>query len=324
MFRYVCTQAVVIVLLFNHIFVFLAFSGGRGSNIFVDSAVTDGRHSYSLTTFDPDGKLGQVERALLAESLGTPIVGVVKGNNIIFASPQILPSPLMDDDGTSRFVVASPQIVLGHSGIASDGRVVTESAQRLAIEHSYTYNEPIPIYLFLEEISLLFQAYTAKPGARPFGCTLLVGYLPARNPTGGNHDSKFHEKPRLFQIDCSGSVVEFDSVAIINGKTEEKDLKSKLINFAKQDDRSEISDAGTTKMKRDTEFISRLVKESLKNTGKATRKKNSSSKENRGSDDYNESKIKLPFRIVSASFSRDGGFKMNRQDITEGIEPLTE
>jgi len=186
MFRYVCTQAVVIVLLFNHIFVFLAFSRGRGSNIFVDSAVTDGRHSYSLTTFDPDGKLGQVERALLAESLGTPIVGVVKGNNIILASPQILPSPLMDDDGTSRFVVASPQIVLGHSGIASDGRVVTESAQRLAIEHSYTYNEPIPIYLFLEEISLLFQAYTAKPGARPFGCTLLVGYLPAQNPTGGN------------------------------------------------------------------------------------------------------------------------------------------
>ena len=97
-----------------------------------------------------------------------------------------------------------------------------------------------------------------------------------------------------------------------------------MINFAKQDDRSEISDAGTTKLKRDTEFISRLVKESLKNTGKATRKKNLSSKENRGSDDYNESKIKLPFRIVSASFSRDGGFKMNRQDITEGIEPLTE
>jgi len=311
--RYARTPIVFVVLLCRLLFVFWTCPGRRGSIVLVDSAVTDGRHSYSLTTFDPDGKLGQVERALVAASLGTPIIGVIKGDDIILASPQILPSPLMNDDGTTRFAAVSPQIVLGHSGIASDGRVIMESAQRLAIEHSYTYDEPIPIHLFLEEISLLFQAYTMKPGARPFGCTLLVGYLP---PSRGK--CKVNEKPRLFQIDCSGSVVELDTIAIINGKFQEEDLKAKLMEFAKQNDGDEISGRFSNEAKKDRESISRIVKEALRNNspvGKLTRKTKLSSKDN---DD--ESIIKLPLRIVSASFGLEEGFKVERLVAAEGLD----
>ena len=317
--RYARTPAVFLVLLCRLLFVFWTCPGPRGGILFVDSAVTDGRHSYSLTTFDPDGKLGQVERALVAASLGTPIVGVVKGDSIVLASPQILPSPLMNDDGTTRFAAVSPQIVLGHSGISSDGRVVMESAQRLAIEHSYTYDEPIPINLFLEEISLLFQAYTMKPGARPFGCTLLVGYLPPRCTSISSGKEKFetNEKPRLFKIDCSGSVVELDTIAIINGKHQQgEDLKSKLEEFAKQNDGDEISVKSCTNSRKDRESISRIIKEVLKNTstgGKVTRKTKSSTKENRGSvNNDDDSVIKLPLRIVTASFGLEEGFRVER------------
>ena len=299
------TPAVLLVLFCRLFLIFLACSGPRRGGVFVDSAVTDGRHSFSLTTFDPDGKLGQVERALVAASLGTPIVGVVKGDNIILASPQILPSPLMNDDGTSRFAAVSPQIVMGHSGISSDGRVVMESAQRLAIEHSYTYDEPIPINLFLEEISLLFQAYTMKPGARPFGCKLLVGYLPPSKS----------ENPRLFQIDCSGSVVEIDTIAVINGKHQQgEDLKTRLEDFAKQSDTNEKENSQNTKDERAS--IARIVKEVMKNpssTGvKATRKAKSSSKENKDNVTDDESVIKLPLRIVTASFGLREGFRLER------------
>lgn len=301
--RYTRTPIVFLVLLCRLLLVFWACPGPRG--VFVDSAVTDGRHSFSLTTFDPDGKLGQVERAIVAASLGTPIVGVVKGDNIILASPQILPSPFMNDDGTTRFAAVSPQIVLGHSGISSDGRVVMESAQRLAIEHSYTYDEPIPINLFLEEISLLFQAYTMKPGARPFGCTLLVGYLPPSSS----------EKPRLFQIDCSGSVVEIDTIAVINGKHQQgEDLKAKLGDFVKESDRNEKESSQNNK--KDRAFVSQIVKAALKNpsntSGKATRKTKSSSKENKDSVNDEESVIKLPLRIVTASFGLREGFTVER------------
>ena len=294
------------------------------------SAVTDGRHSYSLTTFDQDGKLGQVERALVAASLGTPIVGVIKGDDsIILASPQILPSPLMNDDGTSRFAVVSPQIVVGHSGIASDGRVVMESAQRLAIEHSYTYDEPIPIGLFLEEISLLFQAFTMKPGARPFGCTLLVGYLPPRSTTNRSSKSEKKEKSRLFQIDCSGSVVEVDTITIINGKFQGEDLKSNLLNFAKQDDGKGITDGynNNNKMEKDRASISRILQEAIQVTtstsSKGIKKTKPSGKENNSGASDDESPVfKLPLRIISASFGREEGFKVERRIAANGLDSV--
>mmetsp|Transcript_138 Transcript_138/g.353 ORF Transcript_138/g.353 Transcript_138/m.353 type:complete len:326 (-) Transcript_138:38-1015(-) len=292
----------------------------RGSLLLVDSAVTDGRHSYSLTTFSPNGKLGQVERALVAASLGTPIVGVIKGNNIILASPQILPSPLMNDDGTSRFSVVSPQIILGHSGIASDGRVVMECAQRLVIEHSYTYDEPIPIGLFLEELSLLFQAYTMKPGARPFGCTLLVGYLPPPRSRSATNNT---EKPRLFQIDCSGSVVELNTIAVINGKFK-GDMKTRLLDFAKQDDGDDSTGGnrnGNNKEKY-KESISRILQEELQNASisnnKQAKKTKLSRNHNSSSPSDTEDVIKLPLRIISASFDRAEGFKIERRMVMNG------
>jgi len=323
--RYTRAPIVFLMLSCRLFLLFWTCPGRRGNFALADSAMTDGRHSYSLTTFDPDGKLGQVERALVAASMGTPIVGVIKGNNIILASPQILPSLLMNDDGTSRFVVVSPQIVLGHSGIASDGRVVMESAQRLAIEHSYTYDEPIPINLFLEELSLLFQAYTISPGVRPCATTLLVGYLPpppSRSRTSRSSKCKPNEKPRLFQIDCSGSVVERDTIAIINDKFQGVDLKSKLLDFAKQNDGDEMTGRSSDKTKEDREFVSRIVKETLKNTsnGDKATGKTKSSKENRDSVSDNESVIKLPLRIVSASFGLEEGFKVERLVAAEGFD----
>lgn len=294
----------------------------RGSLLLVDSAVTDGRHSYSLTTFSPNGKLGQVERALVAASLGTPIVGVIKGNDIILASPQILPSPLMNDDGTSRFSVVSPQIILGHSGIASDGRVVMESAQRLVIEHSYTYDEPIPIGLFLEELSLLFQAYTMKPGARPFGCTLLVGYLPPPPPRS-RCSTNNTEKPRLFQIDCSGSVVELNTIAVINGQFK-GDIKTKLLDFAKQDDGDDSTGGNINGNKKEKyrESISRILQEELQNASisnsKQAKKTKSSRNDNSSSASDTEDVIKLPLRIISASFDRAEGFKIERRVVGNG------
>jgi 20S proteasome alpha/beta subunit len=195
------------------------FLGGNCVCYGSDSGI-DGRHSFSLTTFDPSGKLGQVERASIAASLGIPIVAVCcRRNNgssgILMAAPQVLSSPLVKADGTSRFSMVSSEIAVAHSGISADGRVLVAAAQRLAVEHAYTFNEPIPIELFLEEVSLLFQEYTMKPGARPFGVTLLVAYVPCSSMENDNHDGP---QPHLYRIDPSGSVSSLGSYAIINGK----------------------------------------------------------------------------------------------------------
>ena len=86
------------------------------------------------------------------------------------------------DDGTPRFAAVTPEIVVAHSGLAADGRVLLAAAQRLAVEHEYTFGngneQHLDVAIFLEEMALLLQSYTRKPATRPFGASLVVAYLP--------------------------------------------------------------------------------------------------------------------------------------------------
>jgi 20S proteasome alpha/beta subunit len=110
-------------------------------------------------------------------------------------------SPLTREDGTDRFVQVTKSIVMGHSGINADGRVLCTAAQRLAVEHEYTFDEEIPMNIFLEEMSLLMQRYTMKPGSRPFGCSLMVGFSQSSSAT-----NKKNQSGKIFTLDPSGAV----------------------------------------------------------------------------------------------------------------------
>lgn len=183
-------------------------NGGWGVDV-------DGRHSFSLSTFDPTGKLGQVDYAAEAAAFGTPVVAVATHRGVFLASPQVLPSPLIRDDGTARFSRVTSTILVAHSGLSADGRVLVEAAQQMAVQHEYAYDENIPIDIFLEELALKFQEYTMKPGSRPFGVTLVVAHLP---PAGSG-------PPMLFRIDPSGSVTSMGSYAVVNGSNLQTDDK---------------------------------------------------------------------------------------------------
>jgi 20S proteasome alpha/beta subunit len=223
------------------------------------------RYSFSLTTFDPTGRLGQVDRAQQAASMGTPIIAIIipsrrrnnnKENNsdtkrkqiqqqqqngqsfnqsgcIILASPQYLPGIFMIDDGTTRFTQLTDSIVLSHSGLSADGRVLITAAQKIAIEHEYTFEEEISCQLLLEQLSLLLQSYTMKPGTRPFGANIIVAYVPKAIP-----DDSTSLSPELYRIDTSGNIESLcdddddDSCcSIINGNNflqQHTDLAEKL------------------------------------------------------------------------------------------------
>jgi 20S proteasome alpha/beta subunit len=185
----------------------------------------EGRYSFSLTTFDPTGKLGQVERAMEAAVQGTPIVGlIVKNNTIIMAAPQLLPSPLMQDDGTRRFSQLTDEICIAHSGIAADGRVLVAEAHRIAVEYQYTFDEPAPLPYLLEELAQIFQQYTMKPGSRPFGTSLLIGFNP--------RDRSSSEVPCFYRIDPSGAVTTLGECAVIHGELGTTDVRERLQEVA--------------------------------------------------------------------------------------------
>ena len=172
----------------------------------------EGRYSFSLTTFHPSGKLPQLEHATKASTLGPPIIALSleKGRGILLTSIQSLPSPLINEDGTSRFVKISNSIVLGHTGVNADGRVLCEAAQRLSVEHAYTFHEEIPIDVLLEEMALLFQEYTMKPACRPFGCSLIVASMGISDD--GDYDDDNNDGCNLFRIDPAGTVTRLQSI----------------------------------------------------------------------------------------------------------------
>ena len=247
--------------------------------------------------------MGQVERAMEAASLGTPIVGTVQEDGtILLASPQILPSVFMLDDGTSRFSSVAPHIAIGHSGISADGRVLVAAAQRLAVEHAYTFDEPIPIDLFLEEMSLLMQEYTMKPATRPFGTILLIAYLP-RQDYGG--------RPELFRIDPSGAVTTVEgNFAIINGKFS-SEIQARIADLSRtsddDDDDSTINDNDGSNNK--TERRLRSLCEILQDAIMSTKSSSSTTTTQQQKD------IVLPSTIIGASLTRQDGFQVKRWSI---------
>ncbi len=193
----------------------------------------EGRYSFSLTTFHPSGRLPQLSHATTASTHGPPILYLhsPQHNTAILASLQSLPSPLIRDDGTARFVKITDSIVMGHTGINADGRAVIEAAQRLAVEHAYTFQEEIPLDVLLEEMALLFQEYTMKAGVRPFGCFLIVagirsGAKSCEHADGGANGG-------VFKIDPSGSVERLEDVGLIGkgglrGEDDEKRILDKV------------------------------------------------------------------------------------------------
>ena len=250
----------------------------------------DGRYSYSLTTFDPTGKLGQVERAIEASEQGTPIVTMIYYNTnateygIIMVAPQLLPNIFTMDDGTTRFSLVTPNIMISHSGLSSDGRILVAAAQQLAIQHEYTYDESIDIHILLEELSLLYQEYTMKVAARPFGATLIVAYIPM---------SLLHSHPNhpvLYRIDPSGNVESLEQYSIVNGRNLMKtDLLSNLKTLSNYTRHVNITfDECRTK-----------VVELFRIAWQQQKQKQ---------DDKNDDTNRTPhdFTILSASLSRDG------------------
>ena len=185
-----------------------------------------GRHSYSLTTFDPSGNLDQVGRAVRASMLGAPVVAISitsssdargttaesRTTSSSCMSPSSLDdgiyiclplrflgtasSPLVIDDGTPRIVPISSSICICHTGVGADGRALSDVAVRLALDYRYVYGEEISSEEILEALAEKVQEMTMKAGSRPYGCALLVACLEA-NPKGD---------AAMYRIDPSGSV----------------------------------------------------------------------------------------------------------------------
>lgn len=162
--------------------------------------MSDGAYSFSLTTFNRNGKLLQIEYALVAAQQKLSI-GICATNGVVLVTDKKLPSTLIDETQYQKIENITPAAGFTFSGMASDYRVLLRKARKSAQRYYLTYREQQPVNQLVKDSASVMQEYTQSGGVRPFGLSLLVA---------GYDDNG----PQLFQVDPSGISLQWKATAI--------------------------------------------------------------------------------------------------------------
>lgn len=272
-----------------------------------------GRHSYSLTTFDPSGNLDQVGRAVRASMLGAPVVALSILSSETIDEPDegiyiCIPlrflgteSPLIIDDGTPRIVSISSSICICHTGVGADGRALCDVAVALALDHRYLYGEEISLEELLEALAEKVQEMTMKAGSRPYGCALLVACLGSGNDNGNGDDRG--KEATMYRIDPSGSV------ELLNGNSDDVNVEKRR--------KSSIAFLGNWNIKKEQELRSRFNSQQYINEGQVQDALIGAIESNDSTNTHSTSNDRRSNQtFLYASFTRKGGLHISR--ITSG------
>jgi 20S proteasome subunit alpha 2 len=158
-------------------------------------------YSFSLTTFNPSGKLLQIEYALKAVNRGRTSVGIRATNGVVLATEKVLPTPLIEADSVEKVCRVTDGIAMVYSGMGQDYRVLLRRARKEALRYEHMYHEEIPVLQLVRSVAAVMQQFTQQGGVRPFGVSVLVAGLD-------------HTGPQLYQVDPSGSYFGWKATAM--------------------------------------------------------------------------------------------------------------
>lgn len=159
-----------------------------------------------VTVFSPDGRLFQVQYAMEAVKRGATVVGIVAKDGIALVADKKVLHPLVHSRSIEKISKIDDRIGAATIGLVADGRKLIDEARLEAQRHKLIYDEPIMVHQLVKDVSNYMQIFTQYGGLRPFGVTILIG--------------GFDEKPKLFEVDPSGTPTEWKSTAIGEGRTQ--------------------------------------------------------------------------------------------------------
>ncbi|MBU2559455.1 archaeal proteasome endopeptidase complex subunit alpha [archaeon] len=161
-------------------------------------------YDRAITIFSPDGRLFQVEYAREAVKRGTTSLGIKYKDGVVLAVDKRINSRLVEEVSIEKIFQIDDNIGAVTSGLVADARVLVERARVESQLNRVTYNEPIDIGILAKKICDFKQLYTQHGGVRPFGIAMLIAGV--------------NEKPRLFETDPSGALIEYKATAIGSGR----------------------------------------------------------------------------------------------------------
>ncbi|MFC6953341.1 archaeal proteasome endopeptidase complex subunit alpha [Halorubellus litoreus] len=172
------------------------------------------RQAYDrgVSVFSPDGRLYQVEYAREAVRNGTAVVGVRGADGVVLAADARTPSPLLVDGSVEKLHDVDGRLGAATAGHVADGRRVVDFARRRAQTERLRYDQPVGVEPLATAVADHVQEATQAGGTRPFGAGLLVAGVDGNARAAGTG-----ERPRLFEVDPSGSPSEWHATAIGGG-----------------------------------------------------------------------------------------------------------
>ncbi|CAN0136392.1 unnamed protein product, partial [Ectocarpus sp. 8 AP-2014] len=143
----------------------------------VGASSSQRKYDGSTLSYDPKGRIYQVEYAMEATRRGRTVLGVCAGGCVVLVTRD--PSP-----PTSSCRAAGPQegvwAVDTHVGIAacglrSDIQYVVDCARTWCSEHRFIYGGPMPCPMLSRRLADLIHSCTTRGGKRPLAVDILVG-----------------------------------------------------------------------------------------------------------------------------------------------------
>jgi len=161
-------------------------------------------YDRAITVFSPDGRLFQVEYAREAVKRGATAIGVKTNEGVILVADRRVASKLLEADTIEKIYKIDEHVCAATSGLVADARVLIDRARLEAQINRLTYDEPISVKELARKICDFKQQYTQYGGVRPFGVSLLIAGV--------------DEKPKLYETDPSGALLEYKATAIGAGR----------------------------------------------------------------------------------------------------------
>ncbi|MCD6145019.1 MAG: archaeal proteasome endopeptidase complex subunit alpha [Methanosarcinales archaeon] len=162
-------------------------------------------YDRAITVFSPDGRLFQVEYAREAVKRGTTAIGMKTKDCVVLLVDKRVTSHLLETESIEKIFQIDQHIGAATSGLVADARALIDRARVEAQINRVYYDEAIGIETLAKKICDHKQTYTQFGGVRPYGTALLIA---------GVED----HRPRLFETDPSGALLEYKATAIGAGR----------------------------------------------------------------------------------------------------------
>jgi len=164
-------------------------------------------YDRTIVVFSPDGRLLQVEYARQAVKRGSTCIGLRTKDAIILGAIKTS-AQLAVNDTYKKIYELDEHIGAVSSGLLADARTLVHAARIKAQLNRITYGTPISVLSLAKFISNQIHLVTQYAGVRPYGVGLLIGGV--------------DNKPRLFETDPSGTLLEWKAQAIGRGSEKAK------------------------------------------------------------------------------------------------------